>query len=125
MNEIFSTNFALLVLAYSTFFWFVGHQSSFLVAVSRGQATLNPVLRLTMRLTSAMPIYVGLLLYIGYATRWYYPLVLVFLSILVYALVLVKLEIALGLNQSGWAIGFVGIPSIPLLILWMISLVIA
>lgn len=78
-----------------------------------------------MRLTSAMPIYVGLLLYIGYATRWYYPLVLVFLSIPVCTLVLVKLEIALGLNKSGWAIGFVGIPSIPLLILWMISLVIA
>lgn len=123
MEEILTVHFLVLVFAYSALSWFVGHQGSHLVAISKGDAELNPALGFLMKLTSSVPVYVGLLVWLGYRTHWYYPLVLFALSFLVRPLVFVSIERALGWDRSAWAISLIGILAIPLITFAMVYLV--
>jgi hypothetical protein len=103
MEEILTVHFLALVLAYATLSWFVGHQGSHLVAVSKGDAELNPTLGLLIKLTSSVPVYIGILVWVGYRTHWYYPLILFACGFLIRPLVFLSVERAFGWDRSAWA----------------------
>ena len=108
-----------LVILYAFTFYFSMHQSSHLAhldAYRRGK--LNPCLALLMSIEQI--IIVLFLVWYGYRTVWYYPLILAAIG-LPMTFVLTAIERAMKLHRSAWAISTSGILFVPVLLYLMIS----
>lgn len=110
-----------IAVMYSFFAFFRGHQGSHLVAIKFGQATLNPLF-VTILLVYHWVFWPWLfLIWLGYKTAWWYGLA-AFVIGLAFRLVWTKITAIMGANKSAWAISLVGIPIIPVLLIFMVKL---
>jgi hypothetical protein len=111
----------LIAVMYSFFAFFLGHQGSHLVAIKSGQATLNPLF-VTILLLYHWLFWPWLfLIRLGYKTAWWYCLA-AFAVGLVFRLVWTKISMVTGAIKNAWAISLIGIPIIPVLLIFMVKL---
>lgn len=115
----------LIILAYSALTWFAGQQRARLIDVRNGEPDARPLLSLLMTVTSSAPIRVGFLLWLGYATRWYYPLAVAASSFFVRPTLFVSAEVMLGWPSDAPLIAILGLAAIPLLALAMVQIALA
>lgn len=117
------SNAALWLIAamYSVFAYLRGHQASHLFAVSAGQATLNPLL-ITILLLYHWLFWPWLfLIWFAYKTDWRYGLA-AFVIGLVFQLIWAKVASVTGAIKNAWAISLIGIPTMPVLLIFMVKL---
>jgi hypothetical protein len=82
--------------------------------------------RLSLFLQQTFPLIVGiermlgiaLLVYLGYVSQWYLPLVLYAIG-LIGQFILVRIETAIGLHKRAWAISLAGLPVLPIILVYM------
>jgi hypothetical protein len=111
----------LIAGMYSFFAFFRGHQGSHLVAIKYGQATLNPLF-VTILLAYHWLFWPWLfLIWLSYKTAWSYGLA-AFVIGLIFRLVWTKISAVTGAIKNAWAISLIGIPIIPVLLIFMIKL---
>ena len=95
------------------------HQSSHLAHVlADWRVILNPFLAIIMSVEKI--IVVLFLVWYGYRTVWYYPLLLAAIGF-PETIVLTTIEHAMKLHRSAWAISILGILFVPVLLYLMIS----
>ena len=109
----------MLVILASTAFYFMMHQGSHLAYFNADfRVKLNPTLTLLMSIEQyAIPIF---LIWYGFKTVWYYPLLLVAICF-PGTIVLVMIEKALKLHRNAWVISIAGILLVPLLLYFMVA----
>jgi hypothetical protein len=107
---------------YSWFAFFRGHQGSHLVAIKCGQATLNPML-VTILLVYHWLFWPWLfLIWLGYKAGWWYGLT-AFIFGVAFRLVWTKISVVIeAIKNNAWAISLIGIPIMPLLLIFMVKL---
>lgn len=110
----------LIAATYSLFAFFLGHQASHLVAIKSGQATLNPLI-VTILLAYHWLFWPWLFLaWFGYKTAWWNG-VGAFVIGLVFRLVWTKISSVTGAIKNSWAISLIGIPIVPVLLIFMVK----
>ena len=122
--------FYLISVLSSLVFYIRGHQASHVMAISVGQAELNPALLKAMvssysfafRWFGLFPIL--FLVWYGYKTEWWYAVGAFVLSFII-RLALTKIEIASGLVRSAWIISLSGIVILPVVIIALYAVVTA
>lgn len=105
-----------LMLAY--FFWdyFLGHQMSHVAYASQGLGSMPaylPFFGLSARILGVV-----FLIYFGYKSHWYLPVVLYALGYVGQAAI-IWIEVKIGLRQYAWAISLAGVLVMPLLLAYM------
>ncbi len=109
-------------------FYFRGHQASHIVAITTGQAELNPALIKGMIFSYAFAFrWFGVfpllfLVWYGYKTTWWLAAG-AFIFAFVIRLVLTKIEIVSGLVRNAWAISLSGIVILPALVITLYAVV--
>ena len=107
-----------LVILYTLTFYFFMHQSSHLAHLGADwRVRLNP--SLAMLMTVEKIIVVLFLVWYGYRTVWYYPLILAAIGFPM-TFVLTAIEHAMKLHRSAWAISIAGVLFVPMLLYLMI-----
>jgi hypothetical protein len=108
-----------LVILYTFTFYFSMHQSSHLAHLEADwRVRLNPCLALLMSVEQI--IVVLFLVWYGYRTVWYYPLILAAMGFPA-TIILTTFERAMKLHRSAWAISISGILFVPVLLYLMVS----
>lgn len=135
-----------LIIAYSLWYYFLGHQMSHVIYAQQGHMPLVPsrvgenffalflgenlggttARRLSLFLQYTFPLIVSiervlgiaLLIYFGYVSQWYLALVLYVIGF-VGQFILVRVETAFGLQKQAWAISLTGIPVLPIVLVYM------
>jgi hypothetical protein len=108
-----------LVILYTFTSYFSMHQASHLAYLDADRRVkLNPYLALLMSVEQI--IVVLFLVWYGYRTVWYYPLVLAAIGFPM-TLVLTTIEHAIKLHRSAWAISISGVLFVPVLLYLMMS----
>jgi hypothetical protein len=110
----------LIAAMYSFFAFFLGHQAGHLFAIKCGQATLNPLF-VTILLVYHWLFWPWLfLIWFGYKTGWWYGLA-AFVIGNVFRLVWTKISQVTGAIKNAWAISLIGIPIVPVLLIFMVK----
>jgi hypothetical protein len=113
-----SQSYAALVVIYSFVSYFAMHRSSHLAYLgSDPRVRLNPALVLLMRVEQLAGL--GVLVWYGYHTVWYYPLILVVIGF-AGTFILKAVEHLMNLHRVAWAISIFGIFAIPVLLCLMV-----
>jgi hypothetical protein len=108
-----------LVILYTFTCYFSMHQSGHLAYLSADRRVrLNPCLAMLMSVEQI--IVVLFLVWYGYRTVWYYPLILAAIGFPM-TFVLTAIEHAMKLHRSAWAISISGLLFVPMLLYLMIS----
>jgi len=108
-----------LVILYTFTSYFSMHQSSPLAYLSADRRVrLNPCLAMLMSVEQI--IVVLFLVWYGYKTVWYYPLILAAIGFPM-TFVLTTIEHVMRLHRSAWAISISGVLFVPVLLYLMIS----
>jgi hypothetical protein len=108
-----------LVILYTFTSYFSMHQSSHLAYLSADRRVrLNPCLAMLMSVEQI--IVVLFLVWYGYKTVWYYPLILAAIGFPM-TFVLTTIEHVMRLHRSAWAISISGVLFVPVLLYLMIS----
>ena len=108
-----------LVILYTFTSYFSIHQGSHLAYLEADRRVkLNPCLAFLMGIEQII-IFLFLVWY-GYRTVWYYPLVLAAIGFPA-SIVLTTIEHAMKLHRSAWAISISGVLFVPVLLYFMIS----
>ena len=108
-----------LVILYTFTFYFSMHQASHLAYLEADwRVKLNRYLALLMSVEQI--IVVLFLVWYGYRTVWYYPLVLAAIGFPM-TFVLTAIEHAMKIHRSAWAISISGLLFVPILLCLMIS----
>jgi hypothetical protein len=108
-----------LVILYTVTFYFFMHQSSHLAHLAADwRVRLNPCLAVLMSVEQI--IVVLFLVWYGYRTVWYYPLILAAIGFPM-TFVLTAIEHAMKLHRSAWPISISGVLFVPMLLYLMIS----
>ena len=111
-------SYLILVVLYTFTFYFAMHQSSHLVAVrSDYRVSLNPILSVLMNLERIAGL--AFLVWYGYKTVWYYPILLAAIAFPT-TLLLKIIERATKLYRIAWAISIMGIVIVPILLYLMV-----
>jgi hypothetical protein len=110
-----------LVVAYSFWKYFLGHQGSHLAYTIANGGGLNPTLFWLLVWYNRLSTVIGIsfLVYLGYVSQWYVALALFGLGF-VGQFLLVAVETRLRLQQHAWAISLAGLPTLPILLGYMI-----
>ena len=109
----------LTVILYTFTSYFSMHQSSHLAYLSADRRVrLNPCLAMLMSVEQI--IVVLFLVWYGYKTVWYYPLILAAIGFPM-TFVLTTIEHVMRLHRSAWAISISGVLFVPVLLYLMIS----
>jgi hypothetical protein len=109
----------VLVILYTLAFYFYMHQSSHLTHLSADpRLRLNPLLSLLMSIEQIAGLL--FLVWYGYETVWYYPLLLAAIGF-PGTIVLTTIERAIKLHRSAWAISISGILFVPVLLYLMVA----
>ena len=119
---MFDLNFIFIVLLYGIASYFYGHQASHLMHIRAGQAELNPTLTLILSIYGVLYLPWLVLLWIGYSTTWYFPLLVMLFSLPV-RLALISIQSNLNLTKDAWAISLIGIVTVPIALLTIIFIV--
>lgn len=110
-----------LIVAYSFWKYFLGHQGSHIAyIISHGggiNATVFQFLLWYNRLGAVFGL--AFLIYLGYVSRWYIPLVVFALAFIGQG-ILVAIETKLRLQQHAWAISLTGLPILPIIMGFMV-----
>jgi hypothetical protein len=113
-----SQSYAALAVICSFVSYFAMHQTSHLAYLGNDpRVRLKPALVLLMRVEKLAGL--GVLVWYGYHTVWYYPLILVLVGF-VGTFVLKAVEHVLNLQRIAWAISIFGIVAIPVLLCLMV-----
>src|SRR5260370_2663688 len=108
-----------LVILYTFTFYFSMHQSSHLAYLEVDwRVRLNPCLAMLMSVEQI--IVVLFLVWYGYRTVWYYPLILSAIRVPM-TFVFTAIDRAMKLQRSAWAISISGVIFVPVLLYLMIS----
>lgn len=135
-----------LIISYSLWYYFLGHQMSHVIYAQQGHMPLVPsrvgeeffvlflgenlggatARRLSLFLQHTFPLIVGIervlgiafLIYLGYVSRWYLPLALYAIGF-VGQFILVRVETAIGFHRQAWAISLAGLPVLPIILAYM------
>jgi hypothetical protein len=108
-----------LVILYTLTFYFFMHRSGHLAHLSVDwRVRLNPSLAMLMSVEQI--VVVLFLVWYGYRTVWYYPLILAAIGFPA-SIVLTTIEHAMKLHRSAWAISISGVLFVPVLLYLMIS----
>jgi hypothetical protein len=113
--------FWAITVMYSLFGYFLGHQASHLAAINAGRATLNPVLTLVLLIYHWLFFPWLFLAWYGYKTVWWYAIAALAIG-LAFRLSWTKIEIVSGAVRNAWAISLIGIPIVPVLLIFMVKL---
>lgn len=106
-----------LIIAYSLWYYFLGHQMSHVLYASQGHGTTPSYLPLYTALARFLGI--AFLIFFGYISHWYFALILYVIGF-IGQFILVRVEIALGLQKQAWAISIAGVPILPAVLVYMI-----
>ena len=115
------TTILLMTLLYGITTYFHGHQGSHLFNIKNGRATLNPLFLIILWAYNVTFLPWAVLIFIGYKTFWYYPVIILVLSQIV-RFSLVSLETTLKIHKNAWMISLIGIVAIPISLLFLIYL---
>jgi hypothetical protein len=108
-----------LVILYTFTFYFSMHQNSHLTHLEADRRVrLHPCLAMLMSVEQVIVLL--FLIWYGYRTVWYYPLVLAAIGFPM-TFVLTGIEHAMKLHRSAWAISISGVLFVPLLLYLMVS----
>lgn len=111
--------YLVLVILYSLTFYLYMHQSSHLTYLEADpRVRLNPLLSLLMSIEQIAGLL--FLVWYGYQTVWYYPLILAAIGFPC-TIVLTTIERAIKLHRSAWAISISGILFVPVLLYLMVA----
>ncbi len=110
-----------LVVAYSFWKYFLGHQGSHIAHTVANRGGLNPTLFQLLVWYNRLGTVVGIsfLIYLGYVSQWYVAVALFALGF-VGQFLLVAIETQLKLQQHAWAISLAGLPALPLILGYMV-----
>jgi hypothetical protein len=109
-------------MMYSVLAYVHGHQGSHIAAIVSGQATLNPLFLWILLVYNWLFFVPWLfLIWFGYKTSWWYAVGALAIGF-VFRLLWTKIGIVTGAIKDAWAISLIGIPIIPVLLLFMVKL---
>lgn len=106
-----------LIIAYSLWYYFLGHQMSHVIYAAQGHGTTPSFLPLYTALARFLGI--AFLIYFGYVSHWYFALILYAIGF-IGQFILVRVETALGLQKHAWAISLAGVPILPAVLVYMV-----
>ena len=109
---MFDQTFLYIVLLYGMAVYFDGHQASHLMYIKEKRGDLNPTLTFILSLYAISHLPWLVLIWVGYRTTWYYPLVVILFAQPV-RLALISIQDKLDLTQDAWAISLLGLIAIP------------
>ena len=111
-------SYMVLILLYTFTAYFIQHQKSHLAFLGADRRVqLNPLLSTLMAVEGIAGLL--FLVWYGYKTVWYYPMILVLIGIPT-TFVLKIVEHAVKLHRIAWAISITGIVVVPILLYLMV-----
>ena len=119
---MFDQTFLYIVLLYGMAVYFDGHQASHLMYIKEKRGDLNPTLTFILSLYAISHLPWLVLIWVGYRTTWYYPLVVILFAQLV-RLVLISIQDKLDLTKDAWAISLLGLVAIPVSLICIILII--
>lgn len=119
---MFDQTFLYIVLLYGMAVYFDGHQSSHLMYIKEKRGDLNPTLTFILSLYAISHLPWLVLIWVGYRTTWYYPLVVILFAQPV-RLALISIQDKLDLTQDAWAISLLGLIAIPFSLIGIILII--
>jgi hypothetical protein len=114
--------FLIIVLLYGVAVYFHGHQASHLTYIKIGQATLNPFLVLVLWIYHITFLPWLAMIWLGYKTIWYYPLMVIIGAQIVRA-ILIAYQSDMGLAQRAAYISLIGIIAIPVTLAGIVMMI--
>ncbi|CAM8393625.1 hypothetical protein MCEMHM7_01072 [Candidatus Methylopumilus planktonicus] len=109
----------LMSILYGIAAYFHRHQGTHLTQIKSRQVTLNPVLVFILWFYNITFLPWLALIYIGYKTIWYYPVIILFLSQFVSFL---SISLERKFNWNGALISLTGVVLIPIVLILLIYL---
>lgn len=106
-----------LIVAYSIWYYFLGHQMSHVVYASQGRASAPSFLPLYTSIARVLGI--AFLIYYGFTSQWHFALILYVVGF-VGQFLLVNLETSLGLQKQAGSISLTGVAVMPIVLVYML-----